>query len=325
MTPIELLRRGIGEGVFPGAAAAWGDTDGYETLFAGRFTYDEASPPVREDSLFDLASLTKVVATTTRVQDLVRTGRLDLDAPLPFRSDVTARQLLSHTAGLPACRRYEERTLDSAEALAMALAEPLEVEPGERVLYCDVGFILLGHLVEILDGPLASNLANGFCFRPEPEAWPRCLPTGPVEPWRRRLWEGQTLRPRPECDGFLQGEVHDPRAALLGGIAGHAGLFGTLEGVAEWAKSRLDHPLDPDWATPQSPDGKRGLGWDLDPGGLASIVPGLYGHTGFTGTLVVFDPHRRRFAVLLTNRLHPSAESLAIRDFRRDFISVLWA
>lgn len=329
-----LLGRGIGEGVFPGAAAAWGDPDGYTAVLAGRFTYAPDAPVVDETALFDLASLTKVVATTRRIQVLVQEGRLDLDEPiarhLPSfeggdRSGVTVRHLLAHTSGLPACRRYEERTLDAAQALAMALSEPLEAPPGTRTLYCDVGFVVLGHLAAMLGRPIEFDLPEGFCFCPPAERWPRCLPTGPTEAWRRRLWADRS--PRPEHEGFLQGEVHDPRAALFGGVAGHAGLFGSLSAVADWAQERLsalDDPVEREWARPHSPDGKRGLGWDLDPGGLASLVPGLFGHTGFTGTLVALDPARRRFIVLLTNRVHPSAESLAIRDFRREFVQEVW-
>ncbi|HRI43080.1 MAG TPA: serine hydrolase domain-containing protein [Fimbriimonadaceae bacterium] len=331
MTPdraMALLERGIAERVFPGAAAAWGSLDGQSRAVAGRFTYDPDAPLVHEDSLFDLASLTKVVATTARLQTLVREGRLDLDAPLLGRVGVTARHLLAHTSGLPSCRRYEELTLDAGEALRLALEEPLESAPGERTLYCDVGFIWLGYLAEQMGLPLDEGLPHGFLFRPPALERKRCLPTGPVEPWRHRLWQQQARNPLPERAGFLQGEVHDPRAALLGGVAGHAGLFGTLDAVAGWAHGRLlaaqEDPLEREWASTQSPDGKRGLGWDLDPGGLASIAPGIYGHTGFTGTLVALDPVQRRFLVLLTNRVHPSADSLAIRDLRRAFLEAAW-
>lgn len=325
---VELLERGIAERVFPGAAAAWGGTERQDSVIAGRFTYEPDAPLVREDSLFDLASLTKVIATTGRLQTLVREGRLDLDKPLFGRAGVTARHLLAHTAGLPSCLRYEQQTLNTAEALRLALEEPLEAAPGERTLYCDVGFIWLGYLAEQMGPSLDEGLSPGLLFRPSAADWERCLPTGPVETWRYRSWQQQARSRVPERAGFLQGEVHDPRAALLGGVAGHAGLFGTLDAVAGWAQGRLaaaqEDPLEREWASPQSPDGKRGLGWDLDPGGLATVAPGLYGHTGFTGTLVVLDPVQGRFLVLLTNRVHPSADSLAIRHFRRAFLEAAW-
>ncbi len=302
---LPLLESAIDSGL-PGAALGVVDRSGNRyTIFLGHSQLEPERRPLDEDDFFDLASLTKVLFTLPEVMKLVEEGLVDLDDPLkkhlpeagwlqedPALARVTIRQLLAHQSGLPAWVPLYTWGCDPATLKARLLQESWQL--GEPA-YSDVGFMLLGILLERLrERELKSfELPEGLTFIPDlgrSVASERC-------PWRGRL---------------LVGEVHDENAHALGGAAGHAGLFGTLDAVLDQAQAWLTKTtLSPasieTVLEPQSRE--RLLGWvrkhpDWSGGNLAS--PSTYGHTGFTGTGVWIDPERGYAWALLTNRVHPS-------------------
>ena len=317
----ELIERAIASGPLQGAAAAIGDRSNVRMACFGRIEADGAA--VTPDTWYDLASLTKVVATAALCLDAIGQGRLDPRAPLrevlpevawlqdrPNLGDATVLQLATHTSGLPAWQPLYTLGLDRATLLAKLLHTPLQRSPGV-IEYSDLGFMLLGYALERCSGLPLELLATALFarvgleselgFRPPAEA--SIAPTEQC-PWRSRM---------------LRGEVHDENAAALGGVAGHAGLFGTLRGVAAYAHALLEcrlHAsavqtyLSQDHARAALPDlERRGFGWALmHPGwsGGDLMSERSIGHTGFTGTGVWIDLERGRYSVLLTNRVHPS-------------------
>jgi CubicO group peptidase (beta-lactamase class C family) len=301
----------------------------------GRLTYDADAPPVTADTLYDLASLTKVVATTTMAMILVDEGKLDLDRPVgellpgfrgPGKEAVTVRHLLTHSSGLPATaplfREIQGREAYLERIQALDLTDPA----GSRSVYSDLGIILLGEILERAAGePLEAFVRDRVFvplgmrdtrFRPPPELRPRIAPTE-LDPWRGRL---------------LQGEVHDENAFAMGGVAPHAGLFGTARDLARFAQMLLNRgtfngrrlvsreTVDLFTRRAGIPGSDRALGWDTKSaeGSSAGTLfsPRSFGHTGFTGTSVWIDPERRLFVILLTNRVHPTRENNLIREAR---------
>jgi CubicO group peptidase (beta-lactamase class C family) len=319
---------------FPGAALAVGRGGAVvvESGF-GRIGWEEDAPAVDPDfTVYDLASLTKVMATTSAVMLLFEAGRIDLDAPvqryLPHwwgegKAGVTLRHLLTHTSGLPAGSNIGAP--DAASVLRRALEVPLVRGPGERVEYSDIGFIVLWAAAEaaaeeplyrLLDrrvfGPLAMRSATFL-----PGEGCTCAPT-------ERLRDGSVIR----------GRVHDPNARRLGGVAGHAGLFATAHDVAvfaamlaregEYGGERIFWPETVRYFTTRQPDaGTRALGWDTANGSGrngasgARMSPRGYGHTGFTGTSLWIDPDRRTWSVLLSNRTYEPRGGNQIQAVRR--------
>ena len=301
-----ILEAAVSAGRPPGAALGLVAASGERvTLHLGAAQLEPGARPLAADAWFDLASLTKVLFTLPALLHLVEQGRLDLDDPLsvhlpeagwlqedPSLARVTVRQLLGHQAGLPAWVPLYTWGGDAAGLKARLLQERWPL--GEPV-YSDVGFMLLGLLLERqADKPLASfELPEGLTFAPDPAqsvATERC-------PWRGRV---------------LVGEVHDENAHALGGAAGHAGLFGTLDGVLDRALAWLNEDeLSPaaHAAVREPQSEERLLGWvRRHPGwsGGALASPAAYGHTGFTGTGVWIDPERGYAWALLSNRVHPS-------------------
>ncbi len=339
LAPIDsLMRAGIAEGAFPGAAVAVG-RDGVITHLRGygRYTYT-GGPAVTPRSAFDLASLTKVVATTSALMKLYDEGRLELDAPvaryLPAfghngKERVTIRQLLTHTGGLTPFRAFYRTGAPTREQVIEAIMdEKLEYAPGSKSQYSDFGPIALALVVERITGEEFGAYVRRTIFEPlgmydtgfrrtgvpDPEA----VPTEEDTYFRRRL---------------LQGEVHDETAWLLGGTAGHAGLFSTAEDLATFAfvmasegrrggraffrpeTVRLfTRPADPQQHT-------RALGWDTRaPTGYSSagrrFGPRSFGHTGFTGTSLWIDPDQGLYVILLTNRVYPTRENNKLTPIR---------
>jgi CubicO group peptidase (beta-lactamase class C family) len=305
---------------FPAAAIEVGRHDSVLWQWTyGRLTYADDSPPVTVDTLFDLASLTKVVATTPLAMHLVAGRRLMLNAPVAFyvgdwrgrdRERVTIADLLEHCAGFTAWsdvyRRAESRREFAYEIATM----PLEYAPRSRSIYTDLGFILLGLIVE---GVAGQSLADQFSAR----LGERDLLYTPAkaERWRTAPTEDdRALRGR-----LLVGEVHDENAWRLGGVAGHAGLFGTAPAVGRHARLVLttlrgSTTLGEPWLlrrflTPSPvPRSSRALGWDrMRPTSSCGrrFTPAAFGHTGFTGTSLWIDPLLDLYVVLLTNRVHP--------------------
>ena len=350
------MDRAVQDGVFPGGVlAARSDGDVQVFVAAGTLSLEPASVPVQASTVYDLASLTKPLATATSVLLLVQAGKLQLDVAVgnilvelkgtPIGS-ATLRDLLTHRSGLPGWRPLYERLV--VEGLAWGRGEPSVVrqavlrlikdEPlvsriGEQTLYSDLGFILLGFAVErasglLLDEYFAQAVAHPLGARPL--FFSRAASTSPSsvnqpgvmiaptewDEWRKRL---------------LKGDVHDENAAAMGGVAGHAGLFGTAEAVlavsGAWLasyhgdRSLLDRELVRQFTTRQSqtPRSSWALGWDTPSVPSSSgthCSPEAFGHLGFTGTSLWIDPQRRLEVVLLTNRVHPSRKNDAIRAFR---------
>ena len=323
----EAVEDGIREGVYPGAALVVGSHD--RILLAkgyGRLTWSARSPGVSVDStLWDLASLTKVVATTPSLMLLVERGQVGLDTPVvryvpefnsPGTAPITVRQLLTHTSGLRGTLPLKDAP-DSATALMMVLTTVPVAPPGSRMVYSDLNAILLGEIVRRVSGlPLDAfvtrevykplGLDQTLLFRPPKRLEPRTAPTG--------LWHGHPIA----------GIVNDPNAARPGGVAGHAGLFATAQGLARYAQFMLDKGTAPgnrhiiqketiEQFTQIAVPARRGvsartLGWEALPTGEETSSAGTmfgprsYGHTGWTGTSLWIDPDRNVFVLLLTNR-----------------------
>jgi len=323
--------------VFPAATAEVGSSAGpVWSTSVGTLTFDDASAAATAATVFDLASLTKVLATTTLLALLVERRQLTVDTPvrqlLPAwnggdREAVTIQDLLEHCSGLPAHRRYFETLAGRAAFEAAISREPLAYPPRTASAYSDPGFMLLGFLLHDLAGPLdeqferwrAAEAADAeIAFRAVPGWLSRTAPTE-NDPWRGRL---------------LIGEVHDENAAALGGIAGHAGLFGTAAAVGTCARwwlralrgdreatlsRRTAHVFARQSTVPGS---SRALGWDtmLPTSSCGTrLSPGSIGHTGFTGTSLWLDPEQDLYVALLTNRVHPTRQNEGIQDVRRAF------
>ncbi|MFJ5520955.1 serine hydrolase domain-containing protein [Streptomyces griseoluteus] len=334
--PEDLVRDAVRDRVVPGAVLITGTgVDGPVSTAAYGVTADgPAGRPVTTDTVFDLASLTKVVATTTAVLRLADTGALALDEPvhrhLPdfaagddkVRREVTVRHLLSHASGLPPHRDLWKLPGDRASRLAAVLAEPLETPPFTAVRYSDLGFILLGEIVATVSGQPLDAAVQELVLDPLGLTATRYLP--PAQ-WRERT-AATEVPPggAPRC-----GVVHDENAECLGGVAGHAGLFGTGPDLARYLRDcwlSRDALLSPrireEALRPQTEglDGARGLGWTL-PGDTwdhmsPSWPPTGAGHTGFTGTSLALDPASGIWVVLLTNAVHYGRGARA-QDLRR--------
>jgi CubicO group peptidase (beta-lactamase class C family) len=329
----EAVLRGIAARVTPAAVVEVGGANqAYWREAFGRLTYAEDAPPTSIDSIFDLASLTKVLATTALVMRQHERGVLGLDdtvaAHLPTwvgddRAPVTVADLLGHCSGLPAYRPLYLSCVGGA-AFEDAIARmPLEYTPRTAALYSDLGFILLGRILERiapLDVQFRALLqqvgpAEELQYLP-PTSWrPRAAPT------QQNTWRGR----------LLVGEVDDDNAFALGGVAPHAGLFGTAAAVGEHARHLLQILDDRRGALRREtverfvargtvPGSSRALGWDtmLPTSSCGTKLSArAFGHTGFTGTSLWIDPERSLYVVLLTNRVHPVAEGDAITGMRR--------
>jgi CubicO group peptidase (beta-lactamase class C family) len=316
--PVPGLVAAVGRG--PRTLATWvaGQAD----------TTADAARPMRADTVFDLASLTKVVATTTVTLALAGDGRVGLDDPvtryLPVSWPVTVRQLLSHTSGLPASVKFYEWCADADQLRRELFAMPLEAPPGTRVAYSDLGFMLLGELVTAVTGERLDALFRRLAAVPLGLADTGYLPPGAPP--------GGFAATERRADGTpWTGIVHDENARLMGGVAGHAGLFATAAGLATfagWWVSSDDGPVPAmlrraaETCQTQGLNGRRGLGWTrigdrydiLGPAWPDSAVS----HTGFTGTSLALDPASGLWVVLLTNGVHFGRDATAVKTLRRD-------
>lgn len=338
-----ILEKAIGERVFPGAAYGVLHGGSIVALDAvGRFTYEADSPAVLPDTIFDLASITKVLATTAAAMLLFDRGKLDLGgrlgdilpgfvigmAPGSGKAQVTLRMLLAHTSGLPA---YETlfRNCANADALLRATLQlPLEARPGARTEYSDFGFILLGKAIEIL----AYQRLDRFCareiFEPLGLATMRFRPPQEVRHLIPPTEDDKTFRGR-----VIQGEVQDENCSVLGGVAGHAGLFANVGDVLGFARCILTRGRGADgrslfkpetvelFATREGPAhaSARALGWDVPTAGSSSgrcFGPRSIGHLGYSGCSLWIDPDRDLAVVLLTNRTWPDRSNQAIKQVR---------
>ncbi len=330
----DVLTKAVAERAFPGGVclvARRGEL--VAEVAVGRLGYDDKDPEVALETRYDLASLTKVCATTPAVLALVAAGKLSLDDPvqkwLPAfagtgKERVTVRHLLAHQAGLPAYERYY-RTLRGKDAIvAAAAAEGLMSEPGTGVVYSDLGFVLLMAVVEACSGEPFAAFVQRAVLTPFGMTSAGFVPTAGAPQAGAAPTERDEQR-----GGVVRGFVHDENAFAMGGISGHAGLFACGEdvlryGVAMLAGGRQVLPSEL-VARAVAPTGigddtTRGLGFQrLSDGGYggSKVPPGTFGHTGFTGTSLWCDPQHDLCVVLLTNRVHPSRVNNKITAVRR--------
>lgn len=320
-----VMERGVAGGGFPGAAVLIGRRDA--TVLArgyGRLDWSSGSSPVSADStLYDLASLTKVVATTTAVMILYDEHRIALDAPvqryLPAftgyaKSRVTVRELLEHRSGLPAGRNLARIARSPREARRLVLSTALEREPGSAEVYSDVGMDVLGFVVEAVSHETLDDFVRRRIFAPlamtSTGYRPRAALRARAAPTELHSARGRALR----------GEVHDGDAWALGGVAGHAGLFSTAGDLARFAQMMLDGGTlggvrivsDSTVALfTHRAIGWRALGWETCAGGASCgqrMSERAYGHTGFTGTSLWIDPDRGLYVIVLANWMHERAD-----------------
>ncbi|MGB4787105.1 MAG: glycoside hydrolase family 3 N-terminal domain-containing protein [Candidatus Acidiferrum sp.] len=337
-----VIEKAISEKAFPGATLAVGYKGKVSVRAFGKLSYDAKAAATNPNTMYDIASLTKVVATTTLVAKLVEGDfavPLDLDAKIErylpewasgpnaeWRHRVTVRHLLTHTSGLPAFKEYWRTSKGKPDTLARIFAEPLEYEPGTKEIYSDLGIILMAEIVERLTGRTLDDLAKSTIFsplgmkdtmyRPPKKLWPQIAPTEIDNNLRHRL---------------VQGEVHDENAFAIGGVSGHAGLFSSAPDLAAFCQMLLNggvyahqrilrRSTIAQFTTPQQlSGGTRTLGWAVPTEGGSSghyFSAHSFGHTGFTGTSIWIDPDRQLFVVLLTNRVHPTRENTKIQQVR---------
>jgi CubicO group peptidase (beta-lactamase class C family) len=320
-----IIAKAIGDRVFPGAVIEVGRTNGpILTYAAGTLTYDADSPAVTAATIYDLASLTKVLSTTALMAGEVSSGRMRLDDRVRHwisawsgdeRQAVTLRDLLEHCSGLPGHKPYFE-SLHGRAAYEIAIcAEPLAYPPRTQSIYSDPGFMLLGFAMENAAGTTLDRLFDQWRDRelgadielrylPGPEWYPRTSPT-------ENTPEGDERR----------GEVHDENAASLDGVAAHAGLFGTAAAAGACARWWMRSPALPLFAAKTTvPGSSRALGWDtmLPTSSCGTkMSASAIGHTGFTGTTLWIDPANDYYVVMLTNRVHPTRAGEGIQEVRR--------
>ena len=332
-----MMQAAVQDSAFPGAVllVARNAIIGHFKAY-GNMGYGEYARPVPLNAIYDLASLTKVIATTTAAMLLVQEGKLDLDARvqdyLPEftgagKDSVSVRYLLVHASGLPPFKRYFLEELTPGEIVQRILQEPLEYSPGTETRYSDLGMILLGKIIEKLSGTTLDQFCRERVFAPlgmnetffnPPETLYERIPPTEDDPWRQRM---------------LHGVVHDENAFALGGVAGHAGLFSSAHDLAIFAQMLLnggayDHTrlLQPETIAQftrrqnRVSGSDRALGWDTRSAEGSSsghfMSMRAFGHTGFTGTSIWIDPENRLFVVLLTNRVHPTRANRKLYPFR---------
>ncbi len=343
MNPIQKLLNDSVDAVAPGLALAYSLGDEPANVFvAGRCDASANSQKISEETFFDLASITKPLCTAQWTLKLIQEGKLSFDTPAG--RGFTVAHLLNHSSGLPAHVEYfrqfptvwslEDRLAAKSEILRQIQNTPLAYEPGSRTIYSDLGYLLLEHCCEIAAGQplreiwptLNGHGENALHFRELPTHTVSGYATTEHCPWRKR----------PMC-----GEVHDDNAWVMGGICGHAGLFGTIHNVHDYARrciatyhNRADNlGLDSDLfrqsvdRSTLAPGGSHVLGWDTPSGASSSgrfFGPHSFGHLGFTGVSVWIDPDREWVVTLLTNRVCPSRDSTGIRALRPQIHDLCW-
>lgn len=331
-TPLSVLdgivENAIEEGQVPGAVLLVGH-DG-QIVYRKAFG-DRSVLPQREamtvDTIFDIASLTKVVATTTAVMQLIGTGQLRANDTVAKyipefaqngKGDITIRELLTHFSGLDEDLDLTQPWQGKENAFRMAFAEKPIYAPGARFLYSDINFIVLGAVVERVSEMPLDEYCEKNIFHPLGMSHTRFLPPSS---WVPKIAPTQF----DEHDRMLHGVVHDPTARRMGGVAGHAGVFSTADDLAKFAQFLLDggsvlsSSLIEKMTTPQQPPTAtvlRGFGWDIDSPfstNRGELLPvGSFGHTGFTGTSIWIDPTTRAYILLLTNAVHPRGKGNAV-------------
>lgn len=332
----DLMNECVKDSVFPGGVLLIGHRGKiiYEKAF-GRFTYDKISPEMTTNAMFDLASVSKVVGTTSAAMMLVSEGKINTQEKVSYylpefanneKENITIKNLLLHNSGLTSWKPFYKKFNTAKEIINDIMNSGLEYETGSKTLYSDLGMITLQKVIEKVSGKPLDNFLKERLFEPinmkrtmynpPPEFWYYCPPTEVDNYWRMMT---------------LKGKVHDETAYMLNGVAGHAGLFSTARDLSTFLftllnKGRYDtlQLFDPkiveEWTTKQSRNSSRGLGWDTKSESASSagikFSDSSFGHTGFTGTSVWVDKERDLFVILLTNRVHPSRDNTKIIKFR---------
>ena len=329
-----VLTRALADNAFPGAVAIVGNHAGITASYGvGQLDAADATRPTLS-TIYDLASLTKIIATTSLIVQLVDQGRVALDAPVvrylpewrgPRASDVTIRQLLTHSSGLAAWRAFYKEATDAADARAQLMLVGPDAIPGTRYVYSDMNFMLLGMVVEKVTGMRLDSAFQALVarplrlvdtrFRPDSSLRPRIAPTE-FDPWRQRQ---------------ARGEVHDENAFRFDGVSGHAGLFSTGDDMARLARLWLNggvldgarlvsaRTVTQFTRAQDTLVSRRALGWETPTGTNSAghrMSSRAFGHTGFTGTSIWIDPARDLFIVLLTNRVNPTRQNTRIGGVR---------
>jgi uncharacterized protein YbbC (DUF1343 family)/CubicO group peptidase (beta-lactamase class C family) len=338
-----IVEAAIARHELPGAVifVGRGDAIVYHRAFGQRAV--RPSPELMtEDTIFDLASLTKVVATTTSVMKLVEEGRIRLTDPVAQfipefgrygKGAITIRQLLTHTSGLRPDLELEVEFHGAEEAIRRASEEVPASPPGERFVYSDINFFLLGDIVRRVSGERLDRYATARLFDPlgmkettflPPESWRARI--APTEACATLAWPCPSAAPGTAAIPFLRGVVHDPTARRMDGVAGHAGLFSTAADLSRFCRmllaggrlgaarilspatvARMTSP-----STPAEMRDVRGLGWDIDSSyssNRGELFPiGSFGHTGFTGTSLWLDPGTKSYVIFLSSRVHPDGK-----------------
>lgn len=346
-TAFRVLTRALDDSAFPGAIAVIGNRSGeLAEVAVGRLTWGEPAV-VDRHSLWDLASLTKVMGTTISIMRLVDAGKIDVDAPVqrylpdwqgPGKEAVTVRHLMTHSSGLPSFKAYDRITTDRDSIDKLMFGTPLDSAPGRAMIYSDIGGYLLGRIVaRVSDMPFDEYVRKTYrdlgmtetMFNPPRDLWPRVAPT-----------EVDTLR-----GGLVRGKVHDERAYYLGGVSGHAGLFSSANDLSIAARMLLNGgpplvsapTLAKFSAYADSAFSNRGLGWQkpgypgmkfttAGPWGSSRAVSSqAYGHTGFTGTSIIVDPVNDVYIVLLSNRVNPTRNNSKIGGVRTRLTDAVYA
>jgi CubicO group peptidase (beta-lactamase class C family) len=337
-----IVEKAIAGRAFPGCSLAVtfrGELVAYKAL--GRFTYDPASPEVTTASIFDLASLTKVLAPAAMAMILYERGLLDLEAPVTAivpefasgladndarRRDVTLRMLLAHNSGLPAYEKLFLRAHTREALLHAAFTTQLISAPGTLAEYSDIGFIILGVALERLADESLATFCQREVFGPLGMTRTTFNPAPTLKDSIPPTTDDRTFRHR-----IIQGEVQDENASVLGGVAGHAGLFSTSEDLAIFSHAVLNggHPIlrsstvELFTRRESAPAGtSRALGWDTPSAPSQSgkyFSPRSFGHLGYTGTSLWIDADRQLSIILLTNRTWPDCQSQAIKQVRPAF------
>lgn len=351
----EVLERAISEQAFPGCAVSVGTSEGaiWQRGF-GRFVYDDevarttglpGNPAPSEKTLYDLASLTKVIGTTSVVIALVQRGKLRLDDPvdkwLPkfsetgatedarnARKSITVEHLLAHASGLPAWKPFYREASSYDEVLRAVASSPLESEPGTKYRYSDLGFMLLGEIVSRAGARPLADLERELIFAP------LGMKNTLRNPAKKRRAEIPPTELDPATKSYAHGVVHDENCRAAAGATGHAGLFSNAHDLSIFAAELLRGLRGRSRVFPRElvsrfvrrremiAGSSRALGWDTPSGrssGGETISPDAFGHTGFTGTSIWIDSKRDVFFILLTNRVHPTRENRKIRVVRRAF------
>jgi CubicO group peptidase (beta-lactamase class C family) len=357
-----IVAVGIAEGAAPGVALAvgrWGrlvHLKGY-----GRIDVASNAPAVTDSTMFDMASLTKVVATTTAAMILEDEGKLNLDAPVhnyipeitdSTKSGITVRMILTHSGGFEAFAPLWREHCGRADYLAQINARPLAYAPGDSTVYSDWDFVLMGLIIERITGMPLDQFVSSRVWQPlnMHDTGFNPLSSGAMKadsdctsayradnPLLARI--AMTEIDTVYRHTHIHGIVHDENACALGGVAGHAGLFSSARDVAvfcqmllnggQYGGVRLIQPTTvARWTARQSNKSSRALGWDTPSGNSSAgnyFSPRSFGHTGFTGTSIWVDPERGLFVVLLTNRVDPTRANMRAEPLRRDIANAVQA